>query len=145
MTRQQFIDAMADAIAYAEGFYVTGSRAYRNNNPGNITLDITGTAVGNDGMFMVYRTALDGWDALKYQIALIVDDTSGIYNSDMTIREIAQRYTTTQQFEWASNVASRLGVSLDVPISSLITGATVAGGAGVLILLIAAFVYYKRV
>lgn len=144
MTQQQLIDVFADAIAFAEGFYVAGSRAARNNNPGNITLDITGTAVGNDGIFMVYATATDGWNALKRQIEMILENTSRIYNSNMTIMEIAQRYTTTQQQEWASNVAYRMGVPLDVPISSFLTTTTVGIGFGFVMIFVGLWLWNKQ-
>jgi len=122
VTIDDAINAMADAIAYAEGFYVTGSRPQRDNNPGDMTKDLIGRAVGMDGAFVVYANAQDGWDNLKQQISLIFNDASQIYNSDMTIYQIAQKYTTTDQLAWAQNVASRLGVSLDTKISDLVSG-----------------------
>ena len=109
---------IADAIAYAEGFYVSGSRPQRNNNPGDLTRDITGTAIGNDGIYMVYGNAGDGWDALYQQVRLMFGGSS-IYNSAMSIAEMASHYTSTEQSAWAANVASRLGVSVDTPLSQI--------------------------
>jgi hypothetical protein len=131
---QDAIRLFAEGIALAEGFYVDGSRAQRNNNPGNLTVDTIGKATGMDGMFVVYSNATDGWEALKKQVELILTDASNIYTSDMTLREIGQKYTTTQQLEWSTNVASKLGISIDTPVSTLITG--VIGGIGLGILLI---------
>lgn len=142
MTREQLIDAFSTAIAHAEGYFVDGSRADRNNNPGNITVDLTGTGIGMDGMFIIYANAYDGWQALKKQVSMILDDTSNIYTSDMTLYEIAQRYTTTQQLEWANNVASYLGVSTNVPIKSLITGTTI--GVGVFVLIFVGLWYLNK-
>jgi hypothetical protein len=34
------ISKIADAIAFAEGFYVPGSRPCRNNNPGDLERDL---------------------------------------------------------------------------------------------------------
>lgn len=136
MADETVVQQFAEAIAYAEGFYSPGSRPQRNNNPGDLTLDIAGggVAVGNDGPFMVYQTAADGWADLYAQVRMALDNTSHIYNRDMTILEFAQQYTTTQQMEWAQNVASRLGVSLDTRLSDLATPVAVGGGAIVLII-----------
>jgi len=141
MTLDSAINAFAVAIAYAEGFYVNGSRAQRNNNPGNITLDITNEGIGKDGPFIIYATAEDGWQALKKQVSMILNNTSGIYNSEMTIAEIAEKYTATEQAAWAMNVASKLGISPTTKISSLLTTAT-AGISGIVVL-IALVLYFK--
>lgn len=141
------IDAFANAIATAEGFFVTGSRPQRDNNPGDLTVDTTGTGIGKDGPFIIYATASDGWDALKKQVQLILTDASNIYNSDMTLRDIASIYTTTNQMAWANTVASALGISLDVPINSLLTPEVVEAtgiGAGVLLIFVALWVLSKR-
>ena len=143
MLREQLIDAFANAIAFAEGYYVTGSRASRNNNPGNLTVDLTGKAISKDGTFVVYATILDGWEALKKQAAMIIDNTSQIYNSGMTLMEIAQRYTTTEQTAWATNVASRLGIPVDVPISSLLSKNVVVD-VGFLLMLIGFWYWYSK-
>ena len=84
------VQKIAHAIAMAEGFFVSGSRSKRNNNPGDITADITGTATGSDGMFMVYGSASDGWNALYKQVQEMLDGTSSYYDPSMTISEIAQ-------------------------------------------------------
>ena len=129
------IQLFAEGIALAEGFYVAGSRAARNHNPGNLTQDITGTGIGMDGMFVVYANDNDGWEALYRQVELILTNTSGIYNSQMTLRQIGQKYastsTPTEQLNWAINVASKLGIDIDTPVFALLTTATI--GIGVLI------------
>ena len=114
-----FTDAFADAIAYAEGFYVFGSRAARNNNPGNLTVDTIGRAVRYDGPFVVYGTVTDGWNALKRQIERMLDGTSAFYSPEMTIRQIADVYTATDKAAWAANVASRLGVTVNTVLGDL--------------------------
>lgn len=147
MTQDQLIDAFAVAIAFAEGFYIQGSRAARNHNPGDLTLDTIGLAVGRDGPFVVYANDNDGWTALKEQVRKIVTNTSAVYNSDMTINDIAQKYTTTQQAEWAMNVASKLGVSPDTRIGDLMTVAEIAGagiGIGAVVLAIVAIYFLRR-
>lgn len=135
-------NAFATAIAYAEGFYVNGSRPQRNNNPGDLTVDTTGRGIGKDGPFIIYRTVDDGWDALRQQVRLILTNTSHIYNTDMTIQDVANQYTATDQSAWALNVANRLGVSPDTKISTLLETATV--GVGGIVVLIALVLYFRN-
>lgn len=124
------IQNFAEAIAWAEGFYVAGSRPARNHNPGDLTADLTGKGVGVDGPFIVYGNDADGWEALKRQVSLMFTNASQIYNSQMTILQVAQRYTTTNQLAWAQTVAARLGVSMDTKLADL-TGTVL--GVGVLV------------
>lgn len=109
---------IAEAIAFAEGYYVAGSVPSRLNNPGDLTVDITGRAIGQQGIYQVYSSAQDGWEALYTQVRLMFAG-SHIYNPLMTIAEIASHYTTTQQAEWAANVARRLGVSINTRLSEI--------------------------
>lgn len=136
-----FIDAFAEAIAFAEGFYVYGSRPARNNNPGNLTVDLIGKSVGTDGRFVIYATAADGWEALKKQIAMALDGRSKIYDASMSIADFASRYTTTEHEIWARNVAAKLGVAVDSTLESLVarfdTGMTPGMGGAVFVLLLA--------
>lgn len=67
---------IAEAIAHQEGFYVQGSRAQRNNNPGNVVAgtfalhygccgsDRKGIAYGEPG-FAIFPTIDDGWRCLE--------------------------------------------------------------------------------
>jgi hypothetical protein len=147
MTQDELINAFAVGIAFAEGFYVNGSRPQRNHNPGDLTVDTIGLAVGRDGPFVVYANDNDGWNALKEQVRKIVTNTSSIYNSDMTINDIAQKYTTTDQAAWAMNVASKLGVSPDTRIGDLMTIAEVATagiGIGAVIVAIIAIYFLRK-
>lgn len=113
------IQRLAHAIARAEGYFVTGSKPKRNNNPGNITDDFGFPTLGKDGMFPIFTTPLDGWDALLHFMRLILSDRSHIYRSDMTIQEMAKHYTTTEQDIWANNVANALGVTVNTPLNQL--------------------------
>ena len=65
------------------------------------------------------------------------------HNNDMTIQEIANLYTTTDQAAWAMTVASKLGISPDAKVSSLLTIAE-TGGIGIGILLIFVAIWYFR-
>jgi hypothetical protein len=111
--------AIAQAIATAEGFYVSGSRPARNHNPGDMTADLIGKAVGKDGAFVVYANDSDGWANLYAQINAWLEGTSAHANADSTIHDVSRFYTTTDQDAWANTVASKLGVSIDTPIGQV--------------------------
>lgn len=113
------VNRLADAIAFAEGFYVSGSRPNRNNNPGDLTKTLGFPSSGFDGMYVVFQTLADGWSALRKQVSMMLDGSSSIYNPNMTIWEMAQRYTTTDQVPWATNVAAKLGVDINTKISEV--------------------------
>jgi hypothetical protein len=112
------ISRIADAIAFAEGYFAAGSRPRRNNNPGDLERDLTGRAVGFDGPYVIYATAEDGREALERQVRLMFAG-SHIYKPSMTIAEVAQHYTATDQMTWARNVAARLGVRVDTRLEDL--------------------------
>lgn len=100
------------AIAKAEGFYVSGSRPSRNHNPGDFEYDIIGKGVGKDGVYIIYPDDETGWLALHTQVLDMFNGGSHIYNSKMTILQVAMHYTATAQSAWASIVAEDLGVSV---------------------------------
>ena len=114
---------LAQAIATAEGFYTAGSRAQRNNNPGDMTQDLIGKATGHDGAFVIYATPDDGWANLYAQINLWFSGGSNNADGSSTISQISSFYTTDvpagAQANWASNVAGALGVGVDTPISQI--------------------------
>ena len=116
------ISRIADAIAFAEGYYQAGSRPHRNNNPGDLERDFTGKSIGRDGPYVVYRCPEDGWEALRSQVRLMFQG-SRIYNRFMTIAEVGSHYTATGSKVWSENVARRLGATVDTRLGSL-TGDT---------------------
>lgn len=113
------VERIAQAIAFAEGFYVSGSRAQRNHNPGDMTQDLIGRKTGMDGPFVVYATDEDGWQNLYAQIGKWLDGSSSRADATSTIGDISEFYTTNDQTAWASNVANHLGVSIDTPIGGI--------------------------
>jgi hypothetical protein len=113
------IRRIGEAIATAEGFYVEGSRSSRNNNPGDLTVDLNGKGIAKDGMFIVYSNAADGFDALYKQISEWFAGTSSYISADMSITQAAQVYSPDGAGNWASNVAHYLGVSTDTPLSQI--------------------------
>jgi hypothetical protein len=113
------ISKIADAIAFAEGFYVPESRPCRNNNPGDLERDLTGKAIARDGPYVIYATAEDGWAALRHQVTLMFEG-SHIYKPSMTIGEVAQHFTSTQSDSWARNVAARLEVTVTTQLDQIL-------------------------
>jgi len=118
------------AIGVAEGGYdasgnnlQNGTAPSRNHNPGDLTIDTIGKATGKSDDFVVYATDADGYAALDAQVNLWLTGESANATSDSTIAQISQFYTTDSppgaQADWASNVASVLGVSVDTPIGQI--------------------------
>lgn len=118
------IQKIAEAIAFAEGFYIPGSRASRNHNPGDMTQDLIGKGVGRDGAFIIYANDADGWTNLYAQVSGWMTGSSKNADNTFSIADISQFYTTpgtsgNDQTNWANNVASQLGVSPDTSIGSI--------------------------
>lgn len=107
------IKKFAQAIAKQEGFYQPGSIPQRANNPGDLNAGaptIPGTTITQ------YASVDAGWNALYRQLFLILVGNSSQYNLDMTIDDMSQVWTATQQGPWAYNVASYLGVPTTTPL-----------------------------
>ena len=84
-----------------------------------MTADLIGKGVGRDGSFVIFANDDDGWANLKAQVQAWFDGTSSHADSSSTIADLSSFYTDTQQQDWAANVAAKLGVSVDTPISQL--------------------------
>lgn len=112
------VRSMAQAIARAEGFYVSGSLPARANNPGNLKLGGAKTMNG----ITIFDTADLGWAALYRQLQLIVENRSAYYGLGMTLRDMGQRWTATvaEQLAWSRNVAGMLGVSIDATLREVL-------------------------
>ena len=104
------IRRIAEAIAFAEGFQVSGSLAQQNHNPGNLTR--------LDGSFQVYASNEYGWSALYDYVDRMLSGL-GLYPSGISIQEAARIYTATEQSAWANNVASYLGVNVYTPLEAV--------------------------
>jgi hypothetical protein len=119
---ENLIQRFARGIATVEGFYVRNSRPARNHNPGNLTLDIQGggAGIGKDGIYIKYASDADGWADLFSQVRMMFNNTSRRYHREMSIRDVAQRYTRTDQSAWARGVAGQLGVTIDTRLSELV-------------------------
>lgn len=115
---QPIVDT-AQAIARAEGYYITGSVPNRANNPGDLKLG--GVTIANG--ITVFDTPEAGWNALYRQLYLILTGRSSYYNLDMTIAEMGRVWTATiaEQSAWASNVAGSLGVPTSTPLWAVLS------------------------
>ena len=113
------ISKIADAIAFAEGYFAADSRPRRDNNPGDLERDPTGKAVGRDGPYVVYANPQDGMEALKRQVQLMFGG-SHIYKPSMAIVEVARHYTATDPDLWARNVSSYLGVTVETRLDEIV-------------------------
>jgi len=114
------VTQFSNAIANAEGFNVSGSKAQKNNNPGNIT-------VPGGGSFVVYDTIQDGWNALNNLVYSMFYGGSQYYNASMTISQIGYQYADgahapVAASNWVSNVASFMGVTTDTTLQQLMGG-----------------------
>src|ERR1700688_3838241 len=70
------VTKISQAIAAAEGFNVAGSRPSRNNNPGDLTSTFGFATTGTDGMFPVFASVTDGWNALYMQVSDMLSGNS---------------------------------------------------------------------
>lgn len=112
------VQQIAQAFATAEGGLTPGTFPYRTNNPCDIFAG--GSTAG-------YPTMDAGWQACYNQIGAILNNTSSIYSSDMSISDIASHYAPASAGNdpnaWAANVAASLGLSPSDPL-------TAVGGSG---------------
>lgn len=113
------VQTIAQAIATAEGFFVSGSRASRDHNPGDMTQDLVGKGIGMDGPFVVFASDQDGWANLYAQINKWLRGESSNATAESTISDLSRFYTTDNQASWAMNVANAAGVSIDTPIGEI--------------------------
>lgn len=119
-----FVMLFAEAIASAEGFFRSGSRPQRNNNPGDLTLAFGQPTTGKDGSFPIFATVDAGWTALYTQVNEMFFGGSAYYNPSMTIAQVGYTYANGANdpqgaANWAVNVASYLGVTSDTVLSDL--------------------------
>lgn len=106
--------AFAEGIARAEGFYVSGSIPNRAKNPGAIK--VPGWTGANLNGISVFDSVDQGWAQLYRQLWAIVTGSSGVYNLDMSIADMGDRYEADPGDAWSVNVASYLGVPRSTPL-----------------------------
>ncbi|MFN3324296.1 MAG: hypothetical protein ACK5AZ_12425 [Bryobacteraceae bacterium] len=119
------VDAIAHAIATMEGFYVPGSLAQRNNNPGN--LRNWGSLPTNSG-YAVFPTVEQGWAALKRQVKLNIGRGLNLYEffggKPGTYAGYAPAADNNRPNQYAEFVAGRVGIDPTEPLTKFSQGGT---------------------
>ena len=117
---------LAEAISVAEGFPVAGSVPQRAHNPGDLVLGDKGHGtLGAEGV-TIFQDDATGWAALEHELSLIRSRKSHVYTPSMTIQQMANHWTDTQQPEWARNVCAwfnshgRKSIDPDTPLSQVL-------------------------
>jgi hypothetical protein len=110
---------LSNAIAIAEGFYVSGSLPFRCHNPCDLELGDRGWGVDNGKT--IYANAdpnsslddhTDGWAAARRECIAILSGKSFYYSLDMTFNELSQRYTGNDNAgPWCKIVTEKLNVN----------------------------------
>jgi hypothetical protein len=97
--------------------YPTGTRSYRNNNPGNIKYGDFARSCGATGKddkgFAKFPEYLDGFNALKALITNAANGKSSIYKPTMTLEQFFSKYAPSSDNNpaaYARVVARKLGV-----------------------------------
>ena len=143
------VEKIATAISVMEGFPKAGSRANRQNNPGN--LRSWGKTPIVEG-FANFPTAAEGWSALRRQIWRNVDrgltlyeffggkritDTLTVTHPDGTVEEVEKKTTVVytgyapdadgnRSRHYAEFVAKRAGIPVNVPLNKLYDNTSLA-------------------
>jgi hypothetical protein len=117
-------DQLAQAIARFEGFYNPGSRAQRNNNPGNIR--IWGSLPRDAAGYAIFPDEASGWAALRRQIDL---DTGRGLTLTQFLMKYAPPADNNPTPSYIRTVAGWLGIPTDVPLKEISPPLPRAAGA----------------
>lgn len=104
------IGQLGSAIAAMEGWFKRGSRAKRNNNPGNLRASFLRRP--KDGGFVVFKSREEGIAALLHQVSK--DVTRGL-----TLREFITKYAPPSEnvtHNYIKAVADEVGINPDKPM-----------------------------
>jgi len=114
------VESIAQAIAKQEGFYVTGSIAQRNNNPGNLRSWGSNPIVSG---YAKFPTVKDGWRALYRQVELNISrgltlqeffaGKPGVYGGYSPAAD------ANDPLYYAQYVAGQVGISPIVPLNTV--------------------------
>lgn len=119
--QKDYIQEWALAIQEYEG-WKEGSLTYRHNNPGALRWSPFET--GNKNGFSIFPSYEDGFRALKHQLTIACNGTSGVYNPDDTLFQFFSKYAPASDNNnpkaYAQFVAKKLGVTIDTRIKRLI-------------------------
>lgn len=97
------VEALAHAIAKAEGFYVKGSLPNRLHNPGDIRLLPGQHIAGQVGLdkhnYVIFKNDGEGFAALYNLLNHVAEDSSNRYSVHMTFAAFARKYVGGR--DWA--------------------------------------------
>src|SRR5579864_2244084 len=110
-------DTLAQAIASMEGFFIPGTIASRNNNPGNLRAGAG--QIGTDAKgYAIFPDLTTGWNALYRQISL---DAGRGLNVGQFIGKYAPP-SENNTSNYLNYVTGQLGVSPDTQLVNLGAG-----------------------
>jgi hypothetical protein len=127
------VNSISAAIQEHEGYY-SGSRSYRNNNPGNLRyVGQLGASSDPDG-FAVFGSYAAGLQALKNQITL--DATRGSDAAGRPVATVGDLITSwappseNDTGSYVAAVSAQTGYDPSAPLSSLGSGSSYSPAAG---------------
>jgi hypothetical protein len=120
------VEAIAEAIAIAEGYFVEGehdgrSLLHRLNNPGGLKKPALGAddlPTWQDTGLIIFPTPEMGWAALRHQVRVMLNGESEIYHPSDTLIAVGLKYADGDE-NWGTNVAINLGVSPGARLADL--------------------------
>ena len=111
---------ISESIAEMEGFYKAGSRAQRQNNPGNLRR--WGKTPVIDG-FCNFPTQVEGWNALRRQVDKNIGRGLTLYEFFGGKPNVYSGYAPdtdgNHSRRYAEFVAKRVKIPADVPLNKL--------------------------
>lgn len=130
LVSEGLVERIAIAISEMEGFNKPGSRAQRQNNPGN--LRSWGKTPIVEG-FANFPTAAEGWSALRRQIWRNVDRGLTLYEFFGGKPNVYAGYAPdadgNRSRHYAEFVAKRAGIPVNVPLPDVIRKEEIAARA----------------
>jgi len=120
VTLTELVARIAVAISEMEGYTMAGSRALRQNNPGNLRQ--WGDTPRVDG-YCHFATPADGWAALRRQVAKNIGRGLTLYEFFGGKAKVYPGYAPSADANdpkhYAEFVAKRVGIAADVPLYKL--------------------------
>ena len=121
-TYSEKIVTFADAIQAFEGWF-TGSRSWRNKNPGNLRRSSRATGKDKDG-FCIFPNVETGFNALCHQIQIACDGRSTVYKPTDTILQFLEKYAPSSDGNYpeiyAKFTVKKTGFPLSTEMSELL-------------------------
>ena len=121
--KPSLIPKWAEAIQKEEGYY-SGSRSFRNKNPGNLRFSPLTKELGAMGKdkdnFCIFSSYEAGFKALCQFLTLAAQNQLRPYRDARTLRKFTKIYAQPTSDAYANNVAKKLGVPVDIDIGKLL-------------------------